>query len=622
MAPLRAHTNFLATAWTKAVFSALLALLVAMTPVGAWLELQLSDLRESVWPASTELSPVTVLAIDEATLDAIGPWPWPRDKWQAALRSLHTHYSPLVVALDLVFPPGPSADADARLARQMSQRPIVLGQLVLPKGSPKGLWQGQALGEGIEGFVPDSLARASGTLANSPVIARSAAAGHINALLDSDGVLRRYVPAVCWQAQCSVSLGLATVGRAFAQAGWQVTRESRGGARLSLQGLDHLSVPLVQRGGFQIPWQRYHAIPVASLGDVVSGKVDPKIINDRVLLVGSTAPGLADHVVTPVLTQMPGVMAHAVIASAIIESRIPVQPAWAWGASGLLYAMAALAALARPWRYLQQVAIAVVAVVAMGLLLAAAYHLFDLIIPGAFALLAVALLTIAQLVHRLSQVNHDLIRRMTAYLPGPLVKGLSRNVEPAPQLAWSTLLCADTVAYTAASQSLAPDELARWVNTGLDIVIRLIERHGGVIDNIAGDGLMAYWDQGSAEQQANEALKTAMAACRALRAASASLQSSGLPPLDMGMGLHAGPLLAGSYGAGRQRRYTVHGEAANLAQRIEKATRLSPYRLLMSHTLAFIQTQYHAVSTDFPLTVGNASVPLYTITRKIPRRTT
>ena len=622
MAPLKAGSKLLAVPWTKAALVAALTVLVSLSPLGAWLEVQFSDLRERSWAPSAELAPVTVVAIDEPTLDSLGSWPWPRDQWERALTGLHTHYSPLVVALDLVFPPGATPDADDRLGRQLARYPMVLGQLVLPNGTAKGLWREQNLGPAIQGYMPVSMAHAKGTLANSPAIATSAASGHINALLDGDGVLRRYVPAVCWQAQCSVSLGLATVARAFSVASWQLVQGSGGRpARLTLEGLDHLSVPLVPGGGFHVPWQRYHAIPVVSLHDVVKGRVDPRLVNDRLLMVGSTAPGLADNVVTPVLTQMPGVMAHAVVASAIVDSGLPGTPPWAWPASLLLFAAGAAFVLARPWRYGQLAGAGLLGLILIAVTVLPAYHLMGWIIPVTVPAVGVILLTLVQMAYRLGQANQDLVRRMTTYLPAPLVLRLSRRGDPKPQLAWSTLLYADTVAYTAAAQRLRPDQLAQWVNTGLDIVIRLVERHGGVVENIAGDGLLAYWDQGSPREQANQALRAALVACRALQAASAVLRADGLPALDMGLGLHAGPLLAGSYGAGERRRFTVHGEAANVAQRIEKATRQSPYRLLMSESLAGIQTRYHAVSTDHPLTVGNATVPLYTITRKTSRRT-
>ena len=531
-----------------------------------------------------------------------------------------------MVSLDLVFPPGPSAPADAALGRQLAQQPVVLGQLLLPTGNAKGRWLGQFFDPSINAYIPESLVNASGNLANSPALAKNATAGHINAALDADGVLRRYVPVVCWQSQCSVSLGLATVARAFSAQGWQyVAASPERGPHLALDGLSHIWSPLEPGRGFSVPWHQYRAIPVVSLHEVLSGRADPRLVNDRLVLVGSTAPGLADNVVTPVLSQMPGVMAHAVVASAIVESTLPRQPGWAWPLAVALYGVAALLLVLEPkrtllsyWRLAGGALMGIAIVLGVGFTL---YHAWGHIVPAAMPIVGVLALLLVQVARRIGQTNQDLIARMTAYLPAPLVRVLSRRNEPPPRLGWSTLLCADTVAYTSAAQELRPEQLAQWVNTGLDIVIRLVERRGGVIDNIAGDGLMAYWNQGSAEHQANQALRTAMVACRALQFASRQLKADGLPTLDMGLGLHAGLLLAGSYAAGGSRRYTIHGEAANLTQRIESATRQSPYRLLMSNTLAQIQTRYHPLSTDFTLTVGNASVPLYTITRKTPRRT-
>src|SRR3990167_1766510 len=72
---------------------------------------------------------VTVVDIDEASLAALGPWPWPRERMAALLERLLADYGARGVALDMVLPDPADAEGDARLAALAQHGPVVLAQV-------------------------------------------------------------------------------------------------------------------------------------------------------------------------------------------------------------------------------------------------------------------------------------------------------------------------------------------------------------------------------------------------------------------------------------------------------------------------------------------------------------
>src|SRR5690606_37284976 len=90
------------------------------------------------------------------------------------------------------------------------------------------------------------------------------------------------------------------------------------------------------------------------------------------------------------------------------------------------------------------------------------------------------------------------------------------------------------------------------------------------------------------------------------------LTRDGLPPLSIGMGIHAGPYLLGSLG-NRQKRYTIVSEAANLAAHIERQTRQHPWPILLSKTVAQLLPPALTREVAMLELEQQAVMPLYTL---------
>jgi len=138
----------------------------------------------------------------------------------------------------------------------------------------------------------------------------------------------------------------------------------------------------------------------------------------------------------------------------------------------------------------------------------------------------------------------------------------------------ATMLFVDLRGFTALSRAVAPDTLVRILTDYQASLIPAIRAHGGDIDKFLGDGIMASFGATStSSSHAADALRAADALVAAADAWLARMRREGTPVVGIGIGIADGSIVFGCIGDGARLEYTVIGEAANLASRLEKATK-------------------------------------------------
>lgn len=585
-------------------------LALVQSPVGERIEITLSDQRLRVLGREGMADAVVVVAVDEQALDALGSWPWPRSRMGQFIERLGTNYQPAGIVLDMVLPPEAPHEQDAALARVLGRSdlpPVIVGQLLVDSPRYKGVYRSvEMLGERSPSRVY------SGHLGVSPGLTDAVAGiGHINAVVDPDGSVRRMAPLLCTEQGCSLNLGLAYFSHMLGDPPWSLQRGRiwQTAWRLNPAGAEDLGIPLGEDLTLAIPWRPTSPHVYVSAADVWAERLPPDLLKNRIVLVGGYALGLGDRIQGP-YGQVPGVEAHARFISALLAGTFTYIPRHAPAWLALIVMVQTVILLAFRNRHWPLVATGL-GVVLFWLMGNAALYRAEWALPIAFPLLYPPLLVMLLLLAHMSISRRVLQKGLTAYLPAPLVARLSRGEEPDREVAWTTVLYADIVGYSVVSRGLDPEKVAYWGNTGVDMAISQIEAHGGHIDNVAGDGFLVYWREGTPREQAERAIEAAAAIRRNLPALNQDLQAQGLPPLDMGIGLHAGPLIAGSFGR-EKRRYTVLGEVANIAHRIERQTRRLPHRLLVSAEVANAQRRYPTHSLGpHDLIDGTAAIELH-----------
>lgn len=158
----------------------------------------------------------------------------------------------------------------------------------------------------------------------------------------------------------------------------------------------------------------------------------------------------------------------------------------------------------------------------------------------------------------------------------------------------ATILFADIRNFTQTSELLTPKELVDFLNRYLNEMIEVIVDHKGIIDKFIGDGVLAVFGAPVAsEDHADKAIAAAIAMQDRLKIINQQKQNEPFPPIQIGIGIHTGEVIAGNLGNSKKLEYTVIGETVNLASRIEGLTKAYKANILVSD-----ETRQHLKNRD------------------------
>lgn len=131
------------------------------------------------------------------------------------------------------------------------------------------------------------------------------------------------------------------------------------------------------------------------------------------------------------------------------------------------------------------------------------------------------------------------------------------------------VLFSDIRGFTALSEDMRPDDVARLLSEYFTVMVEVVFRHGGTLDKFIGDAIMAQWGAPiGAADDADRALAAALDMLHELDGLNAKWQADGRPVLQVGIGLNYGESFAGYIGSERRLEYTVIGDAVNIASRL------------------------------------------------------
>ena len=607
--------------WLYAVASALaVALMAAVSAVWAPQLLQWEErLASRTWALANQDATerrLVVVDIDEKSTQALGPWPWPRERVATLLSGLDAYGVNLKV-VDVLFDGAQDPVQDQKLADALKAgAPTVIAQLfaLSPDAQVKSGSLTGAISGALSGPTAGTLAAtakpevcfsgaaspftpAFGFMAPQPLLAQSSVGvGHITPILDSDGSIRRVPSLVCFEGQAYPSLAVS--GLVAATGSQPVVRANKPGlfGSSAPQTIDvgGLQLPVDAQGQLRVSYQMPRAgFASVSAVDVLQGKVPQSLLKGAWVLVGSTAFGGGDAVPTPQGGAVGGVEVHAQLMSAALDGRTPFVPAWAplWPlATGLLTLMVLVVSLrasgAKAAWVLPLVAVATGGVIfgAHAWLLLGMHQWLGWGQPVLFLALAASLLTATEML-RVRAERERLFENLSSYLP----EGAARRVAfegPSAQVVAetreATVMLVDLRNFSAYCEERAPEDAATVLHLFYTTLDRIVTEHGGVVEQMVGDGLTAVWNGSSpCNQHAKKALQAAEVIWKEGVAQLPKVSSRKTPPLDIGIGIETGPVMVGSFGPARRRVHTVMGEAVSVAARLENLTAELGYPVLI-----------------------------------------
>ncbi len=569
---------------------------------------------------------IVIVDIDEKSLSEVGRWPWGRNRLAELMDELFERQQIGLVGFDVVFAePDESSglkrlrqlaqaelrdqsgftdrlnqlqstlDYDASFARSLENRPVVLGYYFTSDrdGRTSGLLPSPVMARESLLGRPIKFTSWNGYGSNIEQLAKAApVAGFFNSITEGDGVVRSIPLIAEHQGQYYESLALAMfrmlVGQPQISPGFPQERFLQRGYQglesiLLRQGGKTLAVPVDDRVAALVPFRGAGGVSggsfrYVSAADLLSKRLPAGSLKGRIILVGTTAPGLLDLRVTPVGETYPGVETHANVISGLLDGKIFVKPDYAVGFEVVVLILAGLIlAFSLPLLSATRAVAASIAVIAA--LVGFNFWLYlgyGIVLPLASAL-AMALTAFALNMSYgyfvESRSKRELANLFGTYVPPELVDEMVKDPDSYSMKATNkelTVMFCDMRGFTKLSEQMEPTQLQELLNSVFSRLTDLIRANRGTIDKYMGDCVMAFWGAPvDTPNHASLSVKTAMEMANAVRQLNEEHKAKGIPEIGIGIGLNTGTMCVGDMGSDIRRSYTVIGDAVNLGSRLE-----------------------------------------------------
>lgn len=577
---------------------------------------------------------IVIVDIDEKSLAEVGRWPWSRIHIAKLLDELFDFYDVMLVGFDVVFPePDESSglkilqalgrnelanikeyhaivadlegqlDYDRQLSKSISNRQVVLGYYFNDALA--------SAGSTITGELPKpafhrdmfkdknvQARKAIGYNANIKILQDAAlTAGHYSPWIDDDGVIRRIPMIYEYQDNFYEALSLVMVKVLLKiKETKPVFEEDYNTGYLSLEklSLEYLDIPVDKYVQALVPYRgRGKSFPYVSATDVIHGRVDKKILQGAIVLVGTTAPGLYDLRTTPVQKQYAGVEIHANLISGILDQNIKQSPAYVDGAEFIqILLIGCLLTLLLPLFSPLWATFATLVISATTISINITFWQYgNLVMPLATSLILIFIIFVVNMSYGFFIERRGKLQIASTfgqYIPPDLIDEMNFNPESYSLEAVNremTVLFSDIRGFTTISEGLTPAQLSQLMNGYLTPMTKIIHENRGTIDKYMGDAIMAFWGAPLENpNHARHALKTAMDMLERLNAVRVEFIERGWSAIYIGVGLHTGMMSVGNMGSEFRMAYTVLGDAVNLGSRLEGLTKVYGVEIIVSKT--------------------------------------
>ena len=584
---------------------------------------------------------IVIVDIDEKSLAEVGRWPWGRNKLSALTDELFERQKIALLGFDVVFAeadessglkrlnelaqkelrdqPGfvdklkqlqASLDYDAMFARSLERRPVVLGYYLTSDrdGRTSGVLPAPVMGkEALQGR-PITFTTWNGYGSNIAQLASAApVAGHFNPIAEGDGVVRSLPLIAEYKGQYYESLSLAMfrmlAGSPAVVPGFPkerfLTRSYQGLESIQLKlGNRTLAIPVDERVSSLVPFRgsggpKGGSFRYVSAGDLLSKTIPAGDLRDKIILVGTTAPGLQDLRVTPVSEIYPGVEAHANVISGLLDGKILVKPDYVVGYEVVILLLAGLIlAFALPLiSATKAVILSVLVIGALGAFNLWLYLGYGLVLPlaGALTMAVTAFaLNMSYGYFVESRSKRELANLFGTYVPPELVDEMVKDPDSYSMKATNrqmTVMFCDMRGFTKMSEQMEPIQLQSLLNGVFTRLTGLIRANRGTIDKYMGDCVMAFWGAPvETPEHAHLAVKSAMEMANAVRGINDDHRAKGIPEIGIGIGVNTGNMCVGDMGSNIRRSYTVIGDAVNLGSRLEGLSKVYGVDIVVSES--------------------------------------
>ena len=328
-----------------------------------------------------------------------------------------------------------------------------------------------------------------------------------------------------------------------------------------------------------------------SVSDALTGRIPAKRLRDKIVLIGMNTQSVFDERVTPIHRRHLGVELQAMTVNQLLRQALNGEKPlrfwndWVEDAWVLLWCLIGGAIgyhVRSPWRFGPE---SLACLLAIGVIAWAAF-LNGWWIPLAAPALGyapAAVLVTSYVSYQQKKQRGQLMQLFARQVSPDIAQALWEQRDeflagqrPRSQKLTATVLFSDLVGFTSTSEKMEPALLMDWLNEYMEAMATTIMTHQGVVEKYIGDAIMAVFgvplvraSEDEIRQDARNAVRCALAMRTKLDELNAQWKARGLPETGMRIGIHTGPLVAGSLGSSERQEYTVIGDTVNTVSRLE-----------------------------------------------------
>lgn len=573
---------------------------------------------------------LVLVAIDEASLEHFGRWPWPRDRHGYAVQFLKGAGAKAIV-FDILFtePDQTAAEFDAVFSEEIQAAGNVFLPFILrdrqeaqtqsashPESAPSQQ-ESTFLSKAalpVEGRPSDDILfqYQGATLPIGPFAEAAHGMGYINLFPDEDGTSRR-LPLLARVQGWTVP----QISTAVARTVFEVERAGMTNHTLEL---GPTRVPLTSDYQAVLNWHGtleekvYPTYPMGavlqSFLDLQEGRkplLDPALFQDKIVFIATTAAGTYELRVTPVSPSAPGVLIHMAALDNLLQGDF-LRPIGFWGFGIITLVLC----LTTAWSFMlvqrQTLKIGLVLLLAAGYYAVVVYaftahHLWlDLALSEGSIGVTFA---VAATVEYFTEGRHrrQLRAAFDKYMAADVVDEIMRDPESIKlggEKKELSVFFSDVAGFTSISESLDPETLVDLLNRYLSAMTDIILQQRGNVNKYLGDGIMAIFGAPRGDpDHATLACYAALESQAALTRLREEWESQGFPSITARIGINSGPLVVGNMGSQTRMEYTVMGDSVNLASRLEGANKYYDTKILIGpRTFELAQANIEAREVD------------------------
>jgi adenylate cyclase len=528
-------------------------------------------------------SDIVILAMDESSLEEIGPYPWRRDVHARVAEKLLSLGARLV-AFDIMFlteSQFPAADAVLQdtLARHRQQL-VVVSKFDFGNTS-------RISGSGTEAGVEEAVSY------SPPLFEDSASFGFANVdegMVDSQ--IRRSQILFDLEKEQLMPTAMTLEKKYEPHFTLSILKQlNPGQAQTMMTRFKDQPVWINYAGPPQsyryLSYYIVHKLGAPGFGDAyfheLAGQSPRDFFKNKIVLVGATAETLQDNKNTPFVTagstKMPGVEVHANLLDTL-RADLAYQSAAPGLNALLILAFAVLSAITLSFLGPLWGLALVLALMAGYSLLNVYLFTFQRLFVDWFApmIAIVGSYTVSYAYRYLIEEREK--RRVRkffkSYVSPKLVEELLKDPDTMPSLKSErrmvSILFSDIAGFTSMSESMPADEVEHILNEYLTAMSEIVFANDGTLDKYIGDAVMAVWGNVGPSNPRTDAFRAVNTALQ-MQARLAELRekwlAEGMLPLQIRIGVNTGEALVGNFGSPQKMDYTVIGDAVNTASRLE-----------------------------------------------------